>query len=151
MKPWVIAILLVVCWAAKPVHADEPSRIRYKLPVVKTNDTGQKCLNAAQWQKVIVVASEYKKHFDWRLKIEPVLMEYEALDATYGLIDDNLQLRIDLLEADKEGLKVQLSESETLRLKLQKGHRIEKGVMWVVILAETIVIGVLGIRGVSIR
>ena len=94
----------------------------------------------------MAVASEYKKHFDWKLKIDQVLLDYHALDATYGLLDDSMKESITRLEDTRDSLQLQLTESENLRLSIERGHRIEKGVMWVVILVETVVIGVLGIR-----
>lgn len=143
---WLLILSIVFSFWTQPAHAEEPSKVRYKLPEVKTDANGQKCLGTEQWKDVIAVASEYKKHFEWRLKIEPVLMEYQAISAAYGLVEDNLQLQIDLLEISNESLKDQLLQSENLKLKIQRGHRIEKGVMWVVILAETVVIGVLGVK-----
>lgn len=139
-------MLLCLLWAL-PVFADEPSRVRYKLPVVETNSQGQKCLNTQEWKEVIAVASEYKKHFDWRLDIEPVLLDYVSLDRTYGLLNTSMEESIARLEDSRDDLKLQLSESESLRLKLQRSHTIEKGVMWAVILVETVVIGIVGARG----
>ncbi len=138
-------ILFCLCWAL-PAFADGPSRVRYKLPNVETNSNGQKCLNVQEWKSVMAVASEYKKHFDWKLKIDQVLLDYHALDATYGLLDDSMKESITRLEDTRDSLQLQLTESENLRLSIERGHRIEKGVMWVVILVETVVIGVLGIR-----
>ncbi len=144
---WLVILSLFL---ALPALADGPSRVRYKLPVVPTNANGQKCLDVHQWKSVMAVASEYKKHFDWKLEIEPVLLGYASLDQTYGLLSDNMEESITRLEDTRDGLHIRLTESENLRLKAAKGYRIEKGIMWAVILAETVVIGVLGIRSTTL-
>lgn len=143
---WVLSVLLCFLFCLPVTYAEEPSRVRYKLPVVETNNKGEKCLDVNEWRQVILVATEYKRHFDWRLQIEPVLLQYKANDATYGKLIAGYQQQISYLEKEREGLRLQLIESEKFKLKLQKGHRIEKGFMWAVIVLEAAVIGFLGIR-----
>jgi hypothetical protein len=125
--------------------------VRYKLPLVETNNKGEKCLDVDEWRQVILVATEYKRHFDWRLQIEPILLQYKANDATYGKLIAGYQQQINYLEKEREGLRLQLIESEKFKLKLQKSHRIEKGFMWVLIAVEALAIGFLGIRSAVVH
>ncbi len=148
---WItIFLVFLTCVIAPDAFGDEPkepSRVRYQLPEVPTNVDGEKCLNTAEWKMVLLVASEYKGLFDWRLTIEPTLAEYEALEASYILKVGVLNSQIKTLTDDREYLQLRLGQTEKTRNKQRTAYKIEKGIMWAVIAVETIVIGVLGVRG----
>jgi len=133
------------------IEAEEPSHVRYRLPEVKTNVNGEKCLNVEQWKAVLIVGSEYKRLFDWRLEIDSVVTEYGMLELAYMEITAGYQKQIEYLETERDSLRLRLKDSEDLSLKLQKGYRIEKGFMWAVIVIETAVIGFLGVRSAISR
>ncbi len=147
---WIAIILTIFVCYSSPVQAqdplEEPSDVRYTLPEIKTNAAGQKCLGFEEWKKVLIVASEYKKNFEWRLSVKHVLLEYAALDGIYTLQEEDMSRVIDRLEYDREHLELRLVTKEEERLKQLKGYRIERGLMWGVILVETAVIGFLGVR-----
>lgn len=148
----VVIILILLC--NLPVQAqeqnphDEPSRVRYKLPQVATVDE-QKCLTTDQWNQVILIASEYKGLFEWRLKIEPTLLEYAALKKSYEHDIQTLEREIQLLKDNREYLELRLGQSEKARTQFSKSYKLEKGVMWAVIAIETVVIGILGVKGTA--
>lgn len=152
---WVIVVLGLILLCNLPAMAQEPnpyekepSRVRYKLPKVATVD-GQKCLSAEQWNQVILIASEYKGLFEWRLKIEPTLLAYDALKNAYDRDIDILEREIQLLKDNREYLELRLGQAETARTKFRKSYKLEKGIMWAVIAVETVVIGILGIKGTA--
>lgn len=133
------------------IFVEEPSYVRYKLPTVETNRNGEKCLNTEQWKEVLQVASEYKRHFEWRLEIEPVLLEYRVMELAYMELSDGYVTQIEYLEKERDGLRLYIQEQDNLKLKLQKHHRIEKGFMWALIAIETLAIGFLGIRSAAVN
>ncbi len=144
-----VLAFLILLFVTFDASAQEPSRVRYKLPKVETNDAGEKCLNSEKWQKVILMASEYKGLFDWRLKIDPTLIEYASLKDTYELKLKIKDEQIALLKEDREYLQLRLGQSEKARTAHTTSYKIEKGIMWAVIAVETVVIGVLGVKGVA--
>jgi len=142
---------LLVCVAALllciTASATEPSRVRYKLPVVETNTAGEKCLNTTEWAQVLTIASEYKGLFEWRLTIEPTLWKYKSLEESYELKLSILEQQIKVLEDDRGYLQLRLEQEQKVRTGHLGKYKIEKGVMWAVIAIETVVIGIMGIRG----
>jgi len=145
-----VAIVLTASFsAAAQDNPSEPSRVRYKLPVVPTDDAGMKCLDNTQWQQVIKVASEYKGLFEWRLAIEPTLMKYQTLEKDYELQISIMQMQIDELKDSREYLQLRLKQERGANLRFNKSYKIEKALMWGIIAIETVVIGISGIRGIA--
>ena len=130
-------------------HANEPSRVRYKLPKVTTNDAGDKCLDTPQWNQVILVASEYKGLFDWRLEIDPTLLKYASLEESYLLHVSILEREIKELKDSRTFLQLRLGQETKARTRSGKTYKLEKGLMWGIIAIETVVIGILGIKGTA--
>ena len=125
-----------------------PSRVRYKLPVVPANADGNRVLTEEQWQQVILIASEYKGLFEWRLAIEPTLIKYQSLERTYELRIEGLNHQIALLTNSREFLTLRLGQEQKNKLDVMRSQKVERIVMWCVIVAETIVIGVLAVNTV---
>lgn len=146
MKIVATLVVLFMLMSLTPL-ANEPSWVRYKLPVVETNDEGEKCLDSKQWGTVILIASEYKGLFNWRHDIEPALWKYQSLEESYELKFSILQQQIKSLEDDREYKKLRLGQEIKARTASLGAYKIEKGVMWAMIAIETITIGILGVRG----
>lgn len=143
-----LLVLLFSCNALAQDNPYEPSRVRYKLPQVATVE-GQKCLTPDQWQQVLIVASEYKGLFEWRLKIEPTLLAYTALQNSYERDIQILEGQIKILKDDREYLQLRLGQETKARTRFSKLYKLEKGLMWGIIAVETVVIAILGIKGTA--
>lgn len=141
-----VSLVLTLSYTAQ---ADEPSRVRYRLPVVPTNADGNKCLDTAQWNQVILVASEYKGLFDWRLDIDPTLLKYASLEESYLLQISFFEREIKELKDSREYLLLRLGQETKAKSRTSKIYKLEKGLMWGMIAIETVVIGILGIKGTA--
>ncbi len=141
--------LLVLCstrsTSAQERNSSDFTR-RHRLPQVETNDAGEKCLNAPQWQMVIKVANQNKGLFEWRLEVIGIVRTHNAIIAKYELLIQNYELQLKIFGQRNEYLTVRLDQERKNAMKLGLEDRLEKYAMWVVILAETVVIGVMGIQ-----
>jgi len=120
--------------------------VRYKLPVVETNDDGLKCLNTEQWDRVILIASEYKGLFEWRTEVKGIVTDYQFIEARYQNIIHNYELQLKIYAQRNEYLTLRLDKERERALSLSTEDRLQKYAMWAVILAETVVIGVMGVK-----
>ena len=136
-------VLTSICWGQTTLPPRE------KLPQVETNDLGEKCLNVTQWKQVMAVALQNKGLYEWRLEIEPTIFLYQSLEKSYELKLSILQEQVDLLKDDREYLQLRLDQSRKALTQGDKGAKFEKIVMWGVIVIETVVIGVFGIKGAA--
>ncbi|RLC85691.1 MAG: hypothetical protein DRJ03_10895 [Chloroflexi bacterium] len=141
---------LILCVSAT-VHAEEedPVTSMRRLPVVESTDIEglpHKCLGHAEWKTVLLIAQDYQGLYMWRLKIEGVLAAHEDIIASYELRLTGYESMLDLKDADIEYYKVRLTETESLVKSNRFADRVEKYLLWGVILVETIVIGVMGVR-----
>ena len=145
-------LLLCVCLVLTlpyTARADEPSRVRYKLPVVPTNAEGDKCLDTAQWNQVVLIASEYKGLFNWRLDIDPTLLKYASLEESYLLQISFFEREVKELKDSRTYLQLRLGQETKSKSRFSKIYKLEKGLMWGMIAIETVVIGILGIKGTA--
>jgi hypothetical protein len=129
--------------------ADNPYEIRRNLPTVETTmieGVPHKCFNTVQWQSVLLLGSDYQGLYDWRLKILGILDAHQAVIEGY-------ELRIKGYENELKNKDRYIVFQRDHINDLTKKHRnealeerIEKYVMWAVIIAETVVIGVIGAK-----
>lgn len=138
-----LCILMVMTFST--TAQDNPYAVREKLPIVPTNENGEKCLNAEQWQQVLRVSSQNKGLFEWRLQIEPTIDMHARVVADYEQLIKNLELELKVFKGDRNYNKARVSELETFTANLQKsrnvavvGWKITAGVGWVGVLALAI-------------
>jgi hypothetical protein len=119
---------------------------RLPMPTIQEVD-GDKlmCTTAKGWQKVMLMANDYQGLFMWRLKIEGALGAHNDIVAAYELKISSYEATIKVLQADRDYRTTRIGELETALLIGNKSFKIEKGLMWGVILVETVAIGALGI------
>lgn len=129
--------------------ANEP---RYALPTVPTtaiDGVDHKCLRVSQWQQVILMANAYKGLYDWRLKIEGTLDAHAKVITAYELQITNYKNIILLKDRHLEYLNANVKQLEKQHRNTRLEDRIQKYALWAVVLAETIVIGVISFKGVQ--
>jgi hypothetical protein len=144
-----VAVLFFLSMVAVVGVADESPPARRTLPTVASRQLDGvtvKCLDAQQWQDVLVLANEYQGLFNWRLQTEAVLRAQAAIDQAYQLKIDNYAAMVRVLEADRKFLNDELARRDAATARVQLGERLERYGLWVLVLAETITIGVLGTR-----
>lgn len=125
-----------------------PYTMLRKLPTpekINVDGTDKVCTDADGWRSVMLLAIDYQGLFFWRMKIQGVLEAHDEVISAYELKINIYQNQIKLLEEDRTYHQTRIGELETTLLTGTKSHRIEKGLMWGVILLETIAIGVLGV------
>ena len=150
MRRLFISAALILSLLGAPLYAEElpenPFTQRYKLPKVETNENGEKCLNREQWDRVILIASEYKGLYEWRLEVKGIVADYAFIEARYQRLVRNYELQLKIFTQRNEYLEKRLDQERKKALRLGLEDRLEKYAMWAVILAETIVIGVMGVQ-----
>jgi hypothetical protein len=142
------ALLLVSCFISTPVFSNEP--VRYTLPEVPTtvtNGVEYKCLNAPQWQHVILIASDYQALYDLRIKMQATIDLSDQLNLSWQLAVKNRDAQIKVLKEDRDYLTLRLNQSIKTQEKDSRSLKLEKGVMWGVIALQSILLLVIGIKG----
>ncbi len=121
---------------------------RYNLPKVETtvlDGTNHKCLNTSQWQRVILIGSEYHGLYDSRLELQGAISAQADVRAAYELRIQGFQHTIKVLQADRKYLNTRVLDTAKNAQKKILRERIEKYILYAVILAETFYIGYKGI------
>lgn len=146
--------LLVFIWflAAPPLFADEvdenPYTELYRLPMPTIQEVdGDKlmCTTAKGWQKVMLIANDYQGLYMWRLQIEGALAAHDDIILGYELKISSYESSLKLLQSERDYQKTRVGELESALLKGNSGHKVEKFLMWGVILIESVALGALGI------
>lgn len=124
---------------------------RYTLPVIETrtieNDE-YKCANVSQWKQIILITSEYNRLYDWRLTITGTLDNHYETVELYESVLTNRELQIETMQKDREYLRLRLKQELEANAGVSKRLKLEKGLLWAVIAVETVIIGVIGVKGV---
>ena len=162
MKPWqmdllfffVFASLLIVLTVPRCADAQESDyAIRYTLTKVPTtfdeNKMPQKCLNTQQWKTVMLMSSDYRGLYDWRLKTLGTLAAHDKLVGSYELMLKTKDMRIDELKRDRKYLTMRLDQSYQFGQSQVKSRKIERIMMWAVIVVQSGVILVGGVKGIA--
>jgi hypothetical protein len=143
-------ITLRTCNAAAQ---DKTYTTRYSLPKVPiTYDSEglpQKCLNTEQWKVVVLMASDYVGLYDWRLQTLGILSAHESLAQDYESRIQGLQYQIEVLKDDRKYLTMRLDQSYKFGQQQVKSRKIERIMMWAVIVVQSGVILVGGIKGIA--
>lgn len=146
--------LFIFIWflAAPPILADElpvdPYTTLHTLPtptIQEVNGEQLMCTTAKGWQKTLLLANDYRGLYMWRLKIEGVLDAHQEVITAYELKITSYEDTIKLLQENRNYQKTRVGELESALLSGGKGHKVEKILMWGVILLETVAIGALGV------
>ena len=127
----------------------EPSRTRYLLPEIKTNEAGVKCLNTQQWQRVILIAGEYQSLFNWRLEVETVLLRYVGLEEAFELHLRNLKEQVVALKDDRSYLHLRLDQSEKTIAKQRNSFKLDTALLVGTAIVAIIVVTVLSVKTAS--
>ena len=141
-------IFLCVLLLSSVSLASEP---RYILPTVSTTqieDIPHKCLNTIQWQQVILMANSYKGLYDWRLKMEGTLEAHTKIIAAYDLQITHYKNILVLKDIHLNYLKDNVNQLRKQHRNTRLEDRIQRYALWAIVLAETIVIGVISLKGV---
>lgn len=126
------------------------SQPRYTLPTVPTTQIDGvdcKCLNTDQWRQVLLMANAYKGLYDWRLKIEGTLEAHAKVITAYELQIKNYKNILTLKDNHIDYLKDNVKQLEKRHRNTRLEDRIQKYVLWAVVLAETVIIGIISLRG----
>lgn len=145
-------IVMIICFCASVAAQDADTKPRYTLPSVDTSTVEgvpMKCLDVKQWQRVILIASEYQGLYDWRLETLGTLNAYQLNDQGYERIISNYKLQLKMLQDDRTYLQLRLKDEADANIRKRKSFRIESGIKWGIIAVETIVIGILGVKGMT--
>jgi len=146
-------LLIFLCLLTAPsLAAAEIDENPYKTlrtlptPTVQTID-GQEnlCTDKEGWRTVLLIAADYQGLFMWRLEIQGVLDAHAEIVTAYELEINNYEASLKLLQSERDYQKTRVGELESAILKGNSGHKVEKFLMWGVILIETIAIGALGV------
>jgi hypothetical protein len=117
-------------------------------PKVKEVDGVEKVwLTPDEWRMVMLIAMDYQGLFYWRLATKGILDAHNATVDAYELKIASYEESIKVLKADRSYLNIRVKELESTILKGDPSHKIEKVLMWGVILVETVTIGALGVSG----
>jgi hypothetical protein len=95
------------------------------------------------------MANAYKGLYDWRLKIEGTLDAHAKVITAYELQITNYKNIILLKDRHLEYLNANVKQLEKQHRNTRLEDRIQKYALWAVVLAETIVIGVISFKGVQ--
>ena len=148
-KSWLYTVLVILfCSTAlvsSAIAQDKTFPERYRLPTVQTNEEGEKCLNPQQWNLVILIASDYKGLYEWRLEIMPALTLHGEIVEELERVIKTRETQIKLLQGDRDYLKSRVLEEHQFALDIQKsekmsvmGWKITAGVGWAGVLALAI-------------
>ena len=144
--PILMSILVVLC-TTFPLRAQETDfSVRHKLPKVQANDSGEVCLNVDQWKQVLLVSSQNKGLFEWRLEVIGIVNAHEFITAKYEVLMKNYELQIKIQTQRIEYLTARVDQERKAARTSSLEDRIEKYAMWIVIIAETLIIGVMGVK-----
>lgn len=150
MKYLIVFILLLVPAAvfAQDEIETNPYTQLYTLPMPAIQEIGGDkllCTTAKEWQKVMLIANDYRGLFMWRLEIQGALAAHDEIVQAYELKITSYEASIKLLKEDRTYYKTRVGELESALLAGGKSHKVEKMLMWGVILVETVAIGALGV------
>ena len=149
---YLLALFLLVAphvsYANDVVPDENPYETLRRLPtptIEEIDGETHVCTTVKGWQNVVLLAADYQGLFKWRLKIQGVLEAHNDIVAAYELKISSYEATIKLLHANSDYHKTRIGELETSLLSGSKSHKIEKILMWGVILVETVAIGALGV------
>ena len=146
----IVALIFLTCDA---MAQDKTYTTRYTLPKVPITYTAegapQKCLSTDQWKVVVLMASDYRGLYDWRLETLGILSAHAALAQSYELTIKNLNAQIGVLKKDREYLTLRLEQSYKFGQQQVKSRKVERIMMWAVIVVQSGVILVGGIKGIA--
>jgi len=143
-----VALFLATSPAAASDLDENPYTTLRQLPTPSIQEIdGEKlmCTTAKGWQKVMLIAVDYRGLYMWRLEIQGVLTAHDAIIQAYELKISSYEATIKTLQAERSYQKTRVGELETVLFTGGKSYKIEKMLMWGVILIETIAIGALGV------
>ena len=93
------------------------------------------------------MANAYKGLYDWRLKIEGTLEAHAKVITAYELQIKNYKNILTLKDNHIDYLKDNVKQLEKRHRNTRLEDRIQKYVLWAVVLAETVIIGIISLRG----
>lgn len=158
MKWWLLLGILLV---SHPVLAQETIGPRATLPTVETvvvkdgvlqtplPDGEYKILNIPQWRQTLQLSSAYLGLYNWRLTTEGTLKTYDGTVRAYDTAIVNYKAQILTLKDDREYLQLRLGQELNANKQRRQSFKIEKGIMWGVIVVETILIGIFGVKSLA--
>jgi len=135
---------------AYPAVAEEPYTQLYKLPVPEkcnVEDEEKWCIDLDDWKTIVLMANDYRGLFMWRLEISGALDAHEDVIMGYDLKVQALENSLSILQKERDYKNTRIEELESYFRQGNREHKLEKCLMWGVILVETIAIGALGISG----
>lgn len=135
-------IFLIILYAPLCAKADDTTL--HRLPTVETTELEgipHKCLDVDEWKSVLLMARAYQGLYMWRLEIRGVLVAHDQIVISYELKVSNFEAMLKIKDADLLYYKTRLKESQAPKT----AARIEKYLLWGIILIETVTIGALGV------
>ncbi len=89
--------------------------------------------------------SLYKQHllFDTKLRLSNEIKEAQELRL------EVCKNSISTLQADRKYLSARVDEEQKFRLNLDKNSKIEKGLLWALVVVEAVALGVVGVWGLT--
>ena len=145
---WFAVFLLLLVPVTTFAGDENPYKTLRRLPVptVQVVD-GEKlaCTTTDGWQNVMLLANDYQGLFMWRLEIEGALKAHDDIVQAYELKISSYESTIKLLQEERSYQGTRIGELESALVTGNSGYKIEKGLMWGVILLESVALGALGI------
>jgi hypothetical protein len=156
---YLVTVLLILSFCSNVFcQEDEP---RLSLPSIETTtvlegvpnpplaDGQYKCLAVSQWSQVIAIALEYRGLYNWRLTTQGALDAYNAQINAYELTIKNLNYQIKREKENGEYYKLRLGQVEKAQHSETLKSKIERFVLYGVILGELVIISTMGIKGLA--
>lgn len=148
MLRWLLPIIVLFSF---PVHAQDLElefdvKPLLKLPVGYNYDMDEdgvdevKCLDVDEWASVQNIAIEYQGLYKWRLKMFAVLAQYNALQTDYENLKSHQEYQLSVLTAT-------LADARTEMTKKLKSHKVERFLLWGVIVVQGVFIGAGAVKG----
>ncbi len=112
-------------------------------------DGQYKLANVDQWKQVLLVGINYNNLYDWRLEIQGTLNAYDKTVAYYEAALRNKDQQFKLLEQQNEYLSLRLNQEIKLKSNEDLRNKIEKFVLYGVVVVELVIIGIVGVKGIA--
>lgn len=165
---FLLLISLMLTSISPPLEAQQETR--YSLPEVPTivrdgdkiictrdgveydcikDKTEYKLLTFGQWQTVLLLANAYKGLYDWRLETQGVLAVHTDVENYYEDLIKGKDQIIKNYKQDIEYLTFRLKQENQKSNKSEFNTKLERSVLWGIILAETVTMFVVGVKGAS--
>lgn len=170
MKAFFLVFVLTLISPALRAQQSEPIGPRYTLPTVPTivkdgdkltckldghefecmeDRVEYKLVSLEQWKLILLLSNQNKGLYDWRLQIQGVLDAHQQQINSYELLLKGKDQLLKIKDRDIEYYMTRLKQQTTAAQGNEMAAKIERLILYGVILGETITMFVVGVKGAS--